>query len=229
MQIKDRIKIYIKHLGISVREFEKRIGKSNGYVNNIVNTITADVIVSISKEFIDLDTTWLLTGEGEMIKGTSSNVIEADPNYMDVELVSKYAHAGYLCGYGDQEYIQALPKIKVPTDHDAKGNYKAFEVKGDSMCDNSVDSYLDGDIILCREVYQHLWLPKLRINTDDFVIIHKEGILLKRIIKQDNDLGIITIHSLNTDKSVYPDEDLLLNDCLQIFNVIKIVDRKKRR
>lgn len=183
----------------------------------------------VNAKALNISSEWLISGVGEMIKGTSSNVIEADPNYMDVELVSKYAYAGYLCGYGDQEYLLALPRIKVPVDHEAKGNYKAFEVKGDSMCDNSIDSYLDGDIILCREVHRHLWLPKLRINTDDFVIVHRDGILLKRIIEQNNETGSITIHSLNPDKSAYPDEKLLLNDCLQIFNVIKIVDRKKRR
>ena len=68
MQIKDRIKSYIAHKEISQREFERRIKKSNGYVNNIVNTISADVINDISKEFDDLNINWLITGEGEMLK-----------------------------------------------------------------------------------------------------------------------------------------------------------------
>lgn len=68
VQIKDRIKSYIAHKEISQREFERRIKKSNGYVNNIVNTISADVINDISKEFDDLNINWLITGEGDMLK-----------------------------------------------------------------------------------------------------------------------------------------------------------------
>ena len=67
MQIKDRIKSYIAHKEISQREFERRIKKSNGYVNNIVNTISADVINDISKEFDDLNINWLITGEEVII------------------------------------------------------------------------------------------------------------------------------------------------------------------
>lgn len=71
--IKDRIKSYIVYKEISQREFERCIKKSNGYVNNIVNTISADVLNDISKEFDDLNINWLITGEGEMLKGGFSS------------------------------------------------------------------------------------------------------------------------------------------------------------
>ncbi len=228
MQIKDRIKIYIKHIGISVREFEKRIGKSNGYVNNIVNTITADVIVSISKEFIDLDTTWLLTGEGKMIKEEKREeaIFIENPNIIMVPLVSQYAYAGYLCGYSDPEYMESLPKVPVMVDKEGKGNYMMFEVRGDSMEENSRDGIYEGDRLYCREIKKDLWRYKLHLKQWDFVIVHKtDGILVKRIIDHNISNGNITIHSLNP---FYEDRILNLNDVAQLFNVVEVVRGRRR-
>ena len=174
----------------------------------------------------------MLFGNGKMLLQPENNlkeeVREIDPEYMEVELVSKYAYAGYLTGYGDAEYLEMLPKVKVIVDRMVHGNYKCFEVKGDSMVDGSFESWLDGDIVLGREVKRELWLPKLHINKCDFIIVHIDGILLKRIIAQNNE-GIITIHSLNPDKSMYPNEDIYLNDVMQIFSTVQLVKRETRR
>ena len=58
----------------------------------------------------------------------------------------------------------------------------------------------------------------------DFVIIHKEGILIKRIIAHDVENHTITIHSLNP---MYKDEVLDLADVRQIFSVVE--SRRQRR
>jgi transcriptional regulator with XRE-family HTH domain len=115
-----------------------------------------------------------------------------------VPLVNQYAYAGYLTGYQDQEYIDQLPTVLFDVDHDPKGNYLAFEVKGDSMNDGSDESYKDGDRLLCREIPSHLWCnSKLHLRKWDFVIVHKEGVLVKRIVDHDVQNHTITIHSLN--------------------------------
>lgn len=66
--IKDRIIEFIKSENISKRGFAASIGKSNSYVNNIVSTISADVMQKIQSEYPSLNIDWLLTGEGEMKK-----------------------------------------------------------------------------------------------------------------------------------------------------------------
>lgn len=143
-----------------------------------------------------------------------------------VPLVNQYAHAGYLCGYADAEYIETLPKIPFIIDQEAHGHYIAFEVKGDSMDDGTDEAYKEGDRLLCREIQKHLWKEsKLHIRKWDFVIVHKEGILVKRIIDHDIEKCTITIHSLN---SFYSDRVLQLADVRQIFNVIEM-SRPRRR
>ena len=66
MNVKERLVRYIKSHGISQRAFEKTVGLSNGYVNNIRKSIQPDKIQRIALFFPDLNTGWLLTGEGEM-------------------------------------------------------------------------------------------------------------------------------------------------------------------
>lgn len=119
-----------------------------------------------------------------------------------------------------------LPVVPFFVDHEARGNYIAFEVRGDSMNDGSAESYLEGDRLLCREIPRDLWCQsKLHLRKWDFVIIHNEGILIKRIIAHDVINHTITIHSLNP---LFDDKVLDLCDINQIFNVIEL-QRPRRR
>jgi SOS-response transcriptional repressor LexA len=148
----------------------------------------------------------------------------AQKSVMYIPLVNKYAYAGYLSGFGDEEYLHSLPAIPMIADREGKGTYMAFEVKGDSMDDGTRNSYEQGDLIICREIAHHHWQSKLHIHKYDFVIVHKtEGILLKKIVKHSTTDGKLTLHSLNP---LYDDLMVSLDDVAQIFNVIK-VEREK--
>ena len=222
--VKQRLIEFIKYKNLSQRKFEQLVGLSNGFVNNISKSIGGDKMLKILGVYPELNQRWLLTGEGSMLQKN-----EASPRTMDVivgiPLVSQYAYAGYLSGYGDPEYIDKLPRIDFTPDRHMTGNYIAFEVRGDSMNDGTADSYLEGELLICREVEPVYWKDsQLFINKRDFVIIHKEGILIKRIIAHDVDSHKITIHSLNP---MYPDEILDLADVQQIFSVVE--SRRQRR
>ncbi len=148
-------------------------------------------------------------------------------NVMLVPLVSQYAHAGYLNGFDDEHYIEELPKVPFTADKEHKGEYICIEVKGDSMEDGTDESYLENDILLCRNVAPVYWQSRLHINKWDFVIVHREkGILVKRIIKHDVERGVITLHSLN---DYYDDFDIHLKDVAKIFNIVDFRRKKKRR
>lgn len=68
MTVKARILQFIEHLNITVAEFERSVGFSNGYIRNIRNSIQPDKAKKISIVYPDLNTGWLLSGEGEMLK-----------------------------------------------------------------------------------------------------------------------------------------------------------------
>lgn len=139
---------------------------------------------------------------------------------MWVPLVSIYAYAGYMSGYGDAEYISALPLEPFMVDRDYKGNYLCFEIRGDSMDDGTRDSICARDIVLAREIGRDHWRSKLHLNKWNFIIVTKEdGIICKQIIDHDTERGEITVHSLN---AMYEDKKIALNQVVQIFNIVRV-------
>ncbi len=81
--VKQRLIYFIKSKGFSQGRFEKEVGLSNGFVNNISKGIGADKLQRILRSFPDLNQSWLLNGEGEMllpINEMSNNKINASGN-----------------------------------------------------------------------------------------------------------------------------------------------------
>jgi phage repressor protein C with HTH and peptisase S24 domain len=212
-------------------------GITKNMLDKLRQGIVTEVSIKILKPFIEaypqVNVNYILTGSGSMFnqeQGAIEAKVEAKPIdtniIIQVPLVNQYAYAGYLSGYQTDTYIDSLPTIPFIADHEMKGNYIAFEVKGDSMNDGTEESYLEGDKLFCREIPQHLWVDsKLHIRKWDFVIVHEEGILIKRIIDHDVQNHTITVHSLN---DFYPDKVIDLADVRQIFNVVEM-QRPKRR
>ena len=66
--VKQRLKIYIEYKQISIREFERSCGLSNGYVGGITQTIMPNKLSDIAQHYPDLNPGWLLTGDGSMLK-----------------------------------------------------------------------------------------------------------------------------------------------------------------
>jgi hypothetical protein len=147
-------------------------------------------------------------------------------NIMMIPVVGQRAQAGFLVGYGDNEYLESLPKIPYEVDKEYRGKYVCFEVSGDSMDDNTADAILENDVLVCREIQRHHWTNKLHINKWDFVLVHKEmGIVVKRITKHDTQKGILTLHSLN---DMYEDYDVNMDDLITIFNVVDVTRSRRR-
>lgn len=184
--------------------------------------ISKNMAESICLKFPQINKTYLLTGEGSILNKPMQNeaTLLTPGGVMMVPLVNQYAQAGYMTGWADEDYLEALPKIPWIVDMEYKGKYISFEVRGDSMDDGMKHSYEQGDILLCREIRSDYWKSKLHIKTwDAFVIVHKtDGIVLKQIIDHDVENGIITCHSFNP---MYPDFKIDIRDIAQLFNVVK--------
>lgn len=233
MTLKERMFLLIENEGLNPNQFYRKSGLGNGYLDKVGEVLRRPTIEKIQRTFPHWNLQWIMKEEGEMYvevipeKPTKYEVkYLAGDQIMEVPLVNQYAYGGYVCGYGDPEYLEDLPTIPFIVDHEGRGHYVAFEVKGDSMNDGTEESYLEGDRLLCREIDPSLWATyKLHIGKWDFVIVHEEGILIKRIIDHDVENGLITIHSLN---QFYPDRVLDLREVKQIFNVVEL-QRPRRR
>lgn len=224
MEFKDRLKNLLDNVKIGGKRVTVyRIGKETPISMTSVNMYLKGSIPSYDKakilaDYFGVSVEWLMTGEDSPKIESNAELIPV-PEFIEVPLVSQKVYAGYLSGYGDDEYLETLPTAMFIADHTPHGKYVAFDVKGDSMDDGSSESYREGDRVLCREVQMHLWADsKLHFKKWDFVIVHKEGILIKRIIEHDVEKKTITVHSLNPQ---YPDRVINLCDVKQILNVIQ--------
>lgn len=77
---KDRLLLFINHLNIGQGKFEKSCGISNGYINNLRSSPTVKVVQKIIGAYPELSQSWLITGEGEMLKSSISQTVNGDHN-----------------------------------------------------------------------------------------------------------------------------------------------------
>ncbi len=56
MNVKSRLLLFVAHTKLSKRKFQERIGVSNSYIQNISESIGADVMNRISIQFPELKT-----------------------------------------------------------------------------------------------------------------------------------------------------------------------------
>lgn len=230
-----RLEQILSHLKISANKLSVELGFSANtkiyYIKNGRNDFSSDIAGVISEKYPEINYDWILKGEGEMLntpEPEEDNIIpkgELKPkeysHTLQVRVVTNKAKAGWADGYYNDEYLENMPIITIDADANHRGRYLAFEVSGDSM----EPDYLEGDIVICREVQRHLWTSKLYIRDWDFVIAHyTEGIMLKEIIAHDVEKGIITCHSLNPK---HKDFKIKLREVSSLYNVVEV--RQKGR
>ena len=80
--VKQRLISFLKFKNLSQAKFEKAIGVSNGFVNNISKGIGADKLQRILSIYPELNTDWLITGEGEMLNQDSPKAPAEDTSLL---------------------------------------------------------------------------------------------------------------------------------------------------
>jgi|GEM_PF-191203 len=214
----------------------EKIGLSQDEINNIrigKTKVPFIKIINLKTAYPEINTDYITSNYGEILMPVIDYSKITDrlpqgelkekeyPEKLAVKLVTTKAQAGWTEGYYNDEYLEDMPTILIDSEEKHHGNYLAFEVAGDSM----EPDYIEGDVVICREVQRHLWQYKLHIKDWDFVIAHAtNGIMLKEIIKHDVKNGVIYCHSLNPK---YEDFKISLHEVRFLYNVIEV--RQKGR
>ena len=132
-------------------------------------------------------------------------VVDQDHNEK-ITVVPLKASAGYLNGFGDQEYIEELNHFNLPMEDFDNGTFRAFQISGDSML--PVPS---GSFILAKYIENWEWIK----DNQCYVVISKsEGIVYKRLV---NNINASQSIQLNSDNRSYEPYDININDVLEVW------------
>lgn len=110
-----------------------------------------------------------------------------------IQFVPVKAAAGYLAGYADPDFIDELNTFTLPML--APGNYRAFEIVGDSMLPTPSGSVIVGERIENVE--------DVKSNNTYIVVSKGEGIVYKRIMKNNRSKNKLTLISDNPQYTPY--------------------------
>lgn len=185
----ERLLQIVEYYKLSVREFERLIGVSEGVINKTIarNTgLKAETIQKIVEKFPQISLNWILLGEGEMLKSDDKPVAKQTDNPNEgIPLIPVEAMAGALtCDNTILEY--ECDRYVIPM---FKGADFLIPVKGSSM----YPKYSSGDIVACQRVdMSNLFFQWNKV----YVIDTDQGALIKRI-KPGHDENHILIVSDN--------------------------------
>src|SRR5450631_1543845 len=130
----------------------------------------------------------------------------------DIQLVPVKAAAGYLAGYGDPEFLDELNTFTLPML--APGNYRAFEIVGDSMLPTP-----SGSVIVAEKIDN---IENVRSNLTYIVVSRNEGIVYKRVLKNNKLKNKLTLISDNT---VFQPYTVNAEDVLEIWKAEMVVSK----
>ena len=216
--IKDRLKAFAKYKGLGQGKFESKCGLSNGYINNIRQSIQPDKLQKIALQFPDLNTGWLMTGEGEMLKRSSdaqkivAKVPESDAVIYTVPLLPVSAQGGSFNDFVESIKETDCERIVSPV----KSVDLAITVSGDSMA----PEYPSGCKVLIKKINEEAFIEWGKV----YVLDTCNGAVIKEVHKGKSE-DEIECHSINSDPKFQP-FSVKRNDIYGMYRVLLCMSLK---
>ena len=196
--VKERLILFIKSINIGQGAFEKAVGLSNGYINNITKGIGADKLQKIICKYPQLNQTWLLTGEGEMLK-------EGGENEAGIKMIEeRYAEAIPLvedikatCGTPDGFSVAIKKDDCTPIIIPGLNGEFAIRAKGRSMINrkNPEKSINENNIIVCNR-----WTSRSYIRWGEvYALATNDGVVVKQVVPSEQE-GYVRCVSFNEEE-----------------------------
>ncbi len=215
--VKQRLILYLKEKKLGQSKFEKMAGLSNGYINSLKHSPSPAKLQNILEAFPDLDRTWLLTGEGSMLKQETDQ--KSSPCF---DLATIQGGAGH--GTGGEQILpgQEVGRIQVPgltTGNDIP----YIQVMGNSMVNrrDPTHSIPEGAWVGVRPST----LKSIRWG-EVYAIMTTDGPIIKKVMQSERE-GCLRCVSFNVEDGFMP-FDLDWNEIiLPLYNVIGVVSIKR--
>ena len=130
----------------------------------------------------------------------------------EIQMVPVKAAAGYLAGYADPDFLDELNTFTLPML--APGNYRAFEIVGDSMLPTP-----SGSVIVGEKVDD---LEEVKSNQTYIVVSRSEGIVYKRVMKNNKLKNKLTLISDNT---IYQPYNVNSEDVIEVWKAQMVISK----
>ncbi len=130
-----------------------------------------------------------------------------------IHFVPIKAAAGYLAGYADNEFLDELNTFTLPML--SGGNYRAFEIVGDSMLPTP-----SGSVIVGEKIENSV--DNIKSDQAYIVVSKNEGIVYKRIVKNNklkNKLQLVS------DNPSYQPYHMHLEDIIEIWSAQVVIGK----
>jgi transcriptional regulator with XRE-family HTH domain len=150
------------------------------------------------------------TGGSYLAKRRQQKMMSAERNV--IHFVPVKAAAGYLAGYADTEFIDELNTFTLPML--SGGNYRAFEIIGDSMLPTP-----SGSIIVGEKVDT---LEDIKNNMAYIVVSRNEGIVYKRVVKNNKAKNKLTLVS---DNPQYQPYQVNADDVVELWQAQSVISK----
>ena len=129
-----------------------------------------------------------------------------------VPFVPVKAAAGYLAGYADPEFLDELNTFTLPML--APGDYRAFEIIGDSMLPTP-----SGSVIVGEKVDN---MKEVKNSNTYIVVSNADGVVYKRVITNEDVTERLTLLS---DNPLYEPYQVNTQDIVEIWKAVYIIQK----
>ena len=198
----------------NVSEMARKTGVLQPTLNNIVanrkSKPSADNLTKIANSIESLNSEWLLTGEGEMLRTPTADT-SVNTSQKALPLIPFEAIAGYLSTDNEGVMVEDCERYVIP-EFEQRGAEFIIRVSGSSM----YPKYSNGDLLGCKKIKDILFFQWGKI----YVLDTSQGTLVKRIYEHEND-DFVKLVSDN--KDVYPPFVIPKSDIRSLSIVVGVV------
>ena len=217
---KERLSDYLAYKGISKSEFGRTIGVSAAYISSMRKSIQPDKLRRIIESYPDLNTSWLLTGEGSMLVENSPSELNQTPSEVEktsseektmrIPLLPISAQGGSLNDFVTSVDVTECEMIISPI----KGADYAITVSGESMS----PEYPSGSQVLIKKINERAFIDWGRV----YVLDTCNGTVVKRLFPAETP-GSVLCKSINPE---YPPFEVSLEDVYGVYRVLMCMSMK---
>ena len=215
--INERLVGVLKHLKenkliYNEADFSQKTGISKSFLSDMKaarKEISERTVLNIADVFPDLNSGWLLTGEGEMLR-TATDDSAADKQKA-LPLIPFEALAGYLSTDNEGVMVEDCEQYVIP-EFDRRGAEFIIRVSGSSM----YPKYSNGDLLGCKKVNDVLFFQWGKI----YVLDTSQGALVKRVYEHENKDFVMLV---SDNKKVYPPFPIPKSDIRSLSIVVGVI------